>query len=123
VLEPDRIQQPFTNFWFVDDRGKISASIGDAHRDLSHLRVVSAAFQDASGRDIPIGRITYDPGRIYKSFTIVTFYYKAGVHAPGAPFSASIVFEVQGQTLLVTGRFSLHSHTKIEYLPEVLDHG
>jgi hypothetical protein len=120
-IEPDQIDQPFSQMWAVTDPGFISFSIGDSKRDLRKLRVLHYAFE-SDAHPIPITHVTYN--QIHsRNFAIVRFYYKAGSYVTGAPFKISLSFEVGGEHLQARGTFSTHSHTKIEYLPEVLDHG
>jgi hypothetical protein len=106
----------------VSDPGNISMSIHDSKRNLSKLKVIEATFKNESGREIPITKISYEE-HYGKDFAIVKFYYENGSYTDGKPFTTTLKLSVESESLLISGKFSTHSHTKIEYLPEVLDHG
>jgi hypothetical protein len=122
TLDADRIQQPFTDLWLVADPGTFSVSIRDSKRDLSELQVLRASFQNQSGQKIPITKVVYDE-HYGKNFAIVIFCYKNGAYLEGTPFTVALDLSVDGEPLSVRGSYSMHAHTKMVYLPEVLDHG
>jgi len=122
TLEADRIQQPFTGLWLVTDPGYFSVSIRDSKRNLSSLQVLHASFRNQSGQKIPITKVVYDE-HYGKKFAIVIFGYKPGTYLEGTPFTVALDLILEGESLSVSGRYSMHTHTKMVYLPEVLDHG
>jgi len=122
TLEADRIQQPFTELWLVADPGTFSVSIHDSKRDLSELQVLRASFRNQSGQKIPITKVVYDE-HYGENFAIVIFCYKNGAYLEGTPFTVALNLSVEGEHLSVSGSYSMHTHTKMEYLPDVLGHG
>jgi hypothetical protein len=117
----DESTSPFENVDFRVASGAIGIDIKDSTKNLSDLKFVSASTVDEEGKELEL-KLETKP-----QTTPHTAIFQVEVRTENTyfnlPFRLKFVTQLRSQTLVITGRFSQHSHTTIVNWVEAVDPG